>query len=232
MPGSWDIFAIVGLALAVILLAFIFLLPSERSPSQRRSVQWRREQPDETKDWKTTCLHLEKHIHGLREQQEKMKGRERFLERELAIQKQKARKIQDKMTQERGWQQKEEGEKERRGQEAVKLKEELQQLEDEVQKEHGERLRAEREFKESKDLLASMTTERRGLEARIAKLEAELDKALKDNKVLSVQNAKLSQQHDDATWIAKSEYIKLEQQLRNLEKDYQRFRDQLRREQS
>jgi len=232
MPGSWDIFAIIGLALAVILLAFIFLLPSERGPAHRRSTQWRRESNDETKDWKSTCLHLEKHIHGLRAQQEKMRNRERFLERELAIQKQKARKMQEKITQERGWQQKEEGEKERRGQEVLKLKEELRKIEEETQKEHGERLRAEREVKESKDLLASMSVERRGLEARIAKLEAELDKVLKDNKALSVQNAKLSQQHDEATWIAKSEYIKLEQQLRNLEKEYHRFRDQLRREQA
>lgn len=227
---SLDVFAILGVALVIMLLAVLFLLPSEKSA--RRSF-YKKPKPlgsEDTKDWKAACLKLEKHIHTLRAEIEQGKTREKNSERDLLIQREKAKKLQEKISQERGWQEKEITEKERKGQEVIRLKEFLTHAEEELQKEHGERLRLERELREGKEALASAGEAKRVVESQMAKLQAQFDAAGKQIKELREQNAKLSKDHDEATWVSKSEYVKLEQQLHAVQKEFERFRINVKRE--
>lgn len=224
-----NVFAIIGLALVIILLGVIFLLPSERSERRSRRRDKGAGEID-TKDWKTACLKLEKHIHSLRGEIEQGKMREKTLERNLLIQREKTKKLHEKISQERGWQEKEGADKQKRAQENIQIKESLRHTESELQKEHGERLRAERELKEAKDLMAATAEAKRLVESHLAKLETQFDTVKREIAELRAQNAKLSKQHDEVTWVAKSEYVKIEQQLRNTERELERFKSQVRRE--
>jgi chromosome segregation ATPase len=227
---SMDLFAVAAVVLIVILAGVLFFMPTERVSRKTLKKIMQKEESVVQKDWQEACLKMEKHIHGLRAQLEKGKIREKNLEKELLIQKMKIKKMQEKMSQERGWQEKELTDIEKKTEEVIRLKEDLKSEQEELAKEHGERLRLERELKEVREALGSATDVQRTLEIQIAKLNAQLDNNRKELIELRSENAQLSKKHDEATWIAKSEYVRLEQQLRKTQKEFEEFKSHIRRD--
>lgn len=227
---SLDVFAILGVVLVVILLGVIFLMPGGESSRRRLSRKEKAGQAQDNTDWKEACLKLEKHIHALRLEIEHGKTREKGLERDILIQREKTKKLQERISQERGWQTKEDQDKERRVKENISLRESLQKVEEESQRQHGELLRLERENKEARESAAALAENKRALESQIFKLQAQVDAATQENKILQEQNAKLLKQQEETTWVAKAEYVKLEEQLRVLHKEIEQFRNQGRKD--
>jgi len=215
----------------VMLLGVLFLLPSERGPRRQAFYKDKAAVPADTKDWKAACLKLEKHIHTLRGEIEHAKVVEKNLQRDVLIQKEKIKKLQEKISQERGWQEREDADQERKGQEVVRLKETLKRVETEAQNEHGELLRLEREMKETRDSLSSINEVKRSLESQVLKLQAQNEATKKELADVRAQNAVLHKQHEETTWIAKPEYLKLEQQLRQVREELERLRNPPKREQ-
>jgi hypothetical protein len=106
----------------------------------------------------------------------------------------------------------------------------LKTTEQHLAQEHGKCLQFDREVKELNNALAAANDVKRSVESQMARMEAQLDADKKELSTLKTENAQLTKKHDETTWIAKSEYVKLEERLRNTEKEFARFKEQLRRE--
>ncbi len=184
----------------------------------------------ENKDWKEVSLKLERHIYNLRQEIEHLQKGARALEKELKIEKDKYAKLQEKLSQERGWQKKEEEDIERKTKEWLQQKEDLKTAEGNLEQEHRDRLRLERELEEIKTEALQANEGKRTLEIQIAKLNAQIEYYRKEMLQLREINAKLSQREEETTFIAKSEYAKLEQQLKQKDKELEALRNQLKKE--
>ncbi len=220
MP-SIDVFAVIGIILVFILLAILFFIPSGKKKSEAKK---QRLQPEEAKDWQAVSLKLEKHIHSLHQKMDEADRQKKTLERELSIQKEKYAKLQEKLTQERGWQEKEQNDLDKKNKEILKIKDEFKQQEEDLEKEHRQRLEYERQIKTLKDEYALIEDAKRSLEKEISIHKGQAEVAYKEIKELRAANQKLSQKQDDVEWIAKTEYIKLEKRLEAAIKEVERLR--------
>jgi chromosome segregation ATPase len=229
MP-SFYIIAIGAIIVICGLLALLLLLPTERVYRKMPKKTVPKAEESQGKDWQEVSLRLERHIQGLRKEVQDGRRREKELEREMSVQKEKHAKLQEKLSQERGWQEKEQGSAEKRSREVLTLKAEIKNLEESVEKEHIETLRMAREILEFKDSLAAATDVRRSLEVQIAKLKTDSENDRKELRDLREANAKLSRKQDEDIWVAKAEYIKIETELKNKERELAKLREQLRRE--
>lgn len=219
-----DPFAVIAIIL-VIILGVLFMIPTEGGRSRRRI---RKEPPE--KDWQDVSLKLERHIHALRRELEKLQVREKVLEQDVIVQKEKNEKLQDKLTQERGWKSKEKTDIEKKTEELNRYRQDLKTAEASLAQEHGVRLRLEKEIRETQALMVSANEAKVALEAEIARLKAQIDNHRKEISDLREKNNVLEKKHDETTWIAKSEYLKVEKSLREKENELERLKHQLRRE--
>ena len=226
--SSIDPFAMIAIVLVAV-MGVLFLIPTEHSKRRRRKS--RRADP-EHKDWKGLSLKLEKHIYALRRDVEQRIKQELILEKELTLQKEKYGKLQDKLSQERKWQTKDKSEKEKKTGEILRLTKDLKEAETHLTKEHGERLRLERELKEAEEKTAQAKDQRLAAESELAKKKARCEELRKEIKDLREVNSKLSKKSDEASFVAKSEFIRIEKKLKEVQKELEIFKQKVRREMS
>ena len=227
--GHFDFFALAGVILVFILLAVLFLIPSQKSSSTRR-VRVAKGPQETGKDWQAACLQLEKHIQSLRREIADAKRKERKLERDLQVQSEKYKLAQEKLTQERSWQEKEKSDSQRMYDDVQRVKDDLKSTEENLEKEHRQRLAYERELRDLKKELVESTGVRKDLEIQLAKAIATADVARKETLELRAQNAKLNKRHEEASFVAKSEFTKLEQDLREARREAQNLKDMIRKQ--
>lgn len=226
--GHFDFFAFAGIILVFILLGVLFLIPTEKRSSARRIRPPKG--PEETeKDWQGISLKLEKRIHDLRQEVAEAKRKERKLERELLVQGEKYKLAQEKLSQERTWQQKEQGDNERVLGEIQKAKDNLKTTEENLEQEHRQRLAYERELRDLKKELVESTSVKKDLEIQLAKAIARADVSRKEALEVRGENAKLNKKHEEATFVAKSDYVKLEQELKDARREIERLKELIRK---
>ncbi|MFH1359668.1 MAG: hypothetical protein ABIJ41_01355 [Candidatus Omnitrophota bacterium] len=207
----------------VTLVFFVFAFP-ETSSGIRRRVKIRKGplQPH-GKDWQATALKLERYIVSLRKKIDWLKGGQKKMEQDLVIEKARNAKLKDQISKEKEWLQKEKESLEGQDQQIYELNQRARLAEEEREKEYGLRLRIERECKEIKQDLSAVEKERNALTARAIQAESELSR-LKDQ-IIEIKrvNRELEKESDEASFIAKSEYEKLVDQLKEKEKELERI---------
>ena len=218
---STEILVLIAIIFIFLLLGFLFLMPSGKTGRRRKK---RSNEGEQEKDWQAVALKLERHINALRNQIDGMQKKGKILERELIIQKDKYEKVQEKLSQERKWQKKEKGDVEKKTNELIKLKKNFQEAEQNLAQEHGERLRLQKEVKETAGVVTDLSEAKGSLESEIMKLKAKNDSYRQEINELKVLNARISKKHDEATWVAKSQYDKVEQELRTKDKEIEKLK--------
>jgi len=228
---SFDMFAVVGVALVVLLIAVLALTPHGKGASRKNKKDAGLKAPEpEQKDWYAASKKLEHHVLSLRKQVQAAERKCKSLERELLIQTEKYKKLQEKLSLERTWQKKETDEIEKKSNDLIKLKQDFARVEGELEQGHAEKLRLERELKSAEETVNTFKEEKHTLEVELAKARAQNDQSRKEMAELREANAKLAKQHDDRTWIAKSEYVKLEEQLKAKDVELEKLKERLRKE--
>lgn len=222
---SLDLFAIIGIVLVFMLLGVLLIIPGGKGSSRKRKPHAQEEQKPE-KDWQKVSLKLEKHIYELREQLEEAQKREKALSRDVLIHQEKYARLQEKSSQERKWQQKEEQDSDRQVKEFKRLKEDLQKAESTMEENHRARLILERESEELKRSLVGLKNDKIGLEAQVAKLEALSDTLRKELMELREMNKKLSKKQEETTFVSRVEFEKVQEQLKAAQKEVERLRHQ------
>ncbi len=231
MTLSLQIIAAGGAVLISGMIGILLLMPSEKTKRQS-SAKVSRLKPDEpaVKDWEAVSLKLERVVQALRKEIEEYQRKEKTLERDLTVQKEKYNKLQEKLAQERDWQKKEEDDIEKKAKEILALKNDVRRIEHDLSVTHAQRLKFERDFREAKSEGESITVVRRNLELQVQKLEAETDNQRKQIKELKWENSQLSQKKDAESWVPKEDFQKLEAEIRNKERDIARLKEQIKRE--
>ncbi|MCK5580736.1 MAG: hypothetical protein KAJ18_05630 [Candidatus Omnitrophica bacterium] len=222
MP-SIDVFAVVGVVLVLILLGVLFFVPTSKKSSTRKSKA-REDKQEIQKDWQAVSLKLERHIQALRKDIDKLQRSEKGLESDLELQQEKYKKLQEKLEQERGWQKKETTDIERKTKEIIRLKEDLKKAEHGLGENHSKRLLLERELKEARAEVEGLTRDKRALESENTSIKNQAGAYRKEIQGLKAENHALSKKHDDATWVAKSEYVKLEKMLKITKMELEKLR--------
>lgn len=220
MP-SLNLFVVLAVAMAFVVVG-ILLFPNVKRAKGGKKRRHPRIPEEENKNWKMVGLRLEKHIYTLRKEIAVFEKRGKTLEKELAIQKEKYEKVQSKLSQERGWQSKDTSDKEKKAREVVLIKKTLKDTEQTLTDEHGMRLRLEKMVKEMNKAMDESREATRVLETQVTILKSQGEGQRKEISELRTINQRLSRKHDDATWIAKSEYVKLERNLKAEIKDRER----------
>ena len=231
MTLSFQIIA-AGIAILVVgVLGVLLLIPTEKTKRNRlRKEDKAKLDALPVKDWQAVSLKLERHIQALRTDIEEYQKKERILDREVTVQKEKYNKLQEKLAQERDWQKKEEDDLDKKAKEILALKNDLRKLEHDLGTMHSDRLRFERELREAKSDNESVNSVRRDLELQTAKLAAENESLRKELKEMKWENARLAEKKDTQSWIPKQDFEKLEADLRNKEKDLAHLREQIKKE--
>ncbi len=227
-------FQIIAAGIAVFLLGvlgILLIVPTKKTRRERSSGEQKmKSQMPPQKDWQSVSLKLERHIQALRKEIDESQRKEKNLERDLSVQSQKYSKLQEKLLQERDWQKKESDDIEKKAQEILTLKNDLRKMEHDLGVMHSDRLRFERELRESKSENDSIVQVRRNLELHVQKIEAENEVLRKTVKELRWETERLSEKKDAESWVPKEDFEKLQDNLRNKEKDLVRLREQFKRE--
>ena len=219
---SYELIAVIGIIFAILVLIILFI-PAERK-ARAKKKRAEKTPEEQIKEWQGACLKLEKHVHGLRQELESYQKREKATEKELLLTKEKNKKLQEKLSQERGWQEKEQADLDKKAKDFQTLKEDLKKAEENIGKEHSQRLMLEREAKEIRENIVKETEAKRSLESQVMKLKAQADAYRGEIKELREINSKLSQKQEEKTFVSKTEYEKLEQKLKEKEKEIEQLK--------
>jgi len=109
------------------------------------------------------------------------------------------------------------------GKEKNRLKMELMKVQEESAREHASIIRLERELKAQKKQCDDLANQKRHGENEIKQLESNCEESRKEIVELKKEVAQLSKKQDEETWITKSEYNKLDQKLKQAEKEIERM---------
>jgi len=214
-----------GIVFILILLAILFLIPAEQRMIQERKKRKEREMQ---KDWEKIAQRQERHIEKLRKDIEAYQKVEKDQEEKLIAEKVNVKKLQEKLSQERSWHDQEQKDIGKHAGQLKELKEDLKKAQESFAQEHAIHLRMERDFKEIQKEMEKIQEDKRHAEGEVMGLKAKADTLYQEVLQLRKENKELKKKSEDVTWIAKSEYVKLEQQLKEKEKELQRIYRELR----
>ncbi len=215
------------LILAVcLILGVLFALPGQDKRTRRREK--RTSADPEDKYWEETVGKLEKHIITLRNQLAASEKNNKLREKDILVERQRVKHLQEKLSQEKSWREKEQLSVGRSQGEFEQLKKDLLKAQREAEEGHAVRLRLEREIGELKWQLDSLNNEKKSLLAKVLSLETNLDYFKKESAQLKRENTDLKRESKEVTWVAKSEYEKLEMLYKQKEKELERMRREAR----
>ncbi len=215
-----DIIIGIGIGFIVLLLVVLFLLPTEGRRKKKKRPQKGEQQKQ--RDWEGIAGRLETQTQTLRQEIIKFQKNQEDLAKRILVEKAKTKKLQEKLTQERGWQEKESSAGNKKAKEFKQLKEELVKLQESFGKEHVENLRFERECKEVKHTNENLVQQKKTLEAEQRNLETRIEEYRKQIVHLKKDNAILSKKQNDAMWVTKISYDRIARLLKEKEKELER----------
>ena len=217
-----------GIIFILGLLGILILIPTERRQKIKHKKE--KESTPEQKNWQEVAQRLEKHIQNLHNQIASLEKNAKLQDKQLLIEQEKFKKLQEKLLHERQWHEKEQSTIDRQTKETGNLKTDLNKIQDQLAKEHAENLKLDNQLKEIRLDVDKINNQRRLAEAENAQLKAKIETYQKEITRLRMENAQLAQKKEDTQWIAKSEYVQLEKQLKEAQKELEKLKGQLRKE--
>ena len=214
--------AISGIIMILILLGVLFLIPTKTKKEKKAKNKQVTANPLE-EELRTKIARLEKHIQSLHEEIQSFQNAAKDQEKNLIVEQAKVKKLQEKLSQEREWHQKEQSAIDKKGSEFLQLKQELLKLQELFSSEHAANLRFAHEVQELKRDNDSLNGQRRAMESEMAQVKARMENQRVENTRLKQENTELQKKKEDVNWIAKSEYDRVSRLLKEKEKELERI---------
>jgi len=215
----------------VVFVVFAYFFPAEES--QRRRRRRIEELPPETsreeKEWREAALRLKENVIKHQREIEDLEKEVQKLKELLKGEEEKGQKIEEKLKREKQWLADQEVSMERRSKEARHMKIELTKAQTDREHEYSLRLAGEREKKGIQEDFEKLTKEKNDLLLKVTNLEFNLRTQKEELLDLKKANAGLQKKKDEEQWVAKSEFEKLEKQLKEKEKEIQKLHDDWKR---
>ncbi len=218
----------------VVLVAFavvIYTMPSDPAPKLKKKAKELKAQlmadpiVDASKDWKVIAERWEKQNNALLGDIEKLKMQQREWGKQFEAHKSREKELLDKLSQEKGWREKEQANFDKVKTHEKDLKEQIYRTEADLEKEHSGRIRLEQQLVEIKGKFDNLQEEKRDVSIKAMSLATTLEHANKELASLRQQNTELSRKKEDMQWVAKSEFEELKKQLQKKEQEIARLKD-------
>jgi hypothetical protein len=206
--------------------AIIALLGVMFSPQQKRKRRRRKEHkelPRKEKDWEAIALRRENYIQRLKDEIARLLREQKQKDEHSEAFKAHIEKLNEKLKLEQQWRQKEEQDTGKEAGRTRQLKEDLMKAEENLGKEHSANIRMNREIEAFKKELDGLKKEKMDRSLEIMKLKSLLEETKKELREQKKISDELSRKKEDAQWVAKSDFDKLQQQLREKEKEFDRI---------
>ncbi|HOW35727.1 MAG TPA: hypothetical protein PL155_04875 [Candidatus Omnitrophota bacterium] len=221
--ASFNLIIIIGLFAIVGFLILLFALSDDSAKTKKKKHE---DIPASvSQKWEEVIAKLEKYIYSLKNELESLKTEQKKHLRDLAVERARNERLQEKLKQENEWLAKEKVAIEKKDEEIRDFKIRVVKLEQEREHEYAARLQTERQLKELKGDYDVLVKEKRELSFKAMTLEADLDVHKKEVARLKKANKELSRESDEAEWVSKSEYERLEKALQDKEKELKRIRE-------
>jgi len=221
---SIELLVIIGIIFISILLGVIFLIPGERKKKKekKRKKEIDNQPSENEKILELKISRLEKHIQSLHNEILDLQKRDKDHEKQAMVQNVKVKKLQEKISQERQWHEKEQSGIDKKGKEFQKLKTELIDVQEGYSKAHSSNLRFEYQMKELQGQVDSLNEQRRTVEEENVQLTAKNKNDKQEIAHLKSENVKLAKKNENVDWVAKTEYQRVEKLLKEKEKELDR----------
>jgi hypothetical protein len=225
MFPSLKLLILISLFLVFALLYVLLFVPGEYRKARKKKKE-SAALPNEAqkKELDDLRARFEKQIQHLKHDISGWERKDTLKEKELLLEKAKTEKFKEKILQERGWHEKEQGEIERRGKELQELKKELLQYQENYAHEHSQVIKLSHEVDDLKREFSVQSDQRRGAEAEAAMLKTKLDESRHEVVQLKRENIELNKKKEDTQWVAKSEVARLERMLIEKDKELERVK--------
>ena len=212
---------VIGILFIAILIGIIFFIPSESK--QKKNKKKAAVEPSVSQgDWEQRVSRLENHIQSLRNQILDSVKKAKSDEKELMVERVKVKKLQEKLSQERQWHTKEQESIDKRSRELQQMKAELVNVQENFSKAHSLNLQLDHKVKDLEEQSKLLNDQRRLTEGENTQLKTKMDEHRKEIAHLKKENMELSKKKEDAQWIAKSEYERVVNLLKEKEKELDR----------
>lgn len=221
---SIELLVIIGIIFISILLAVIFFIPGEKKKKkEKKGKKEIYDQPSvDEKGLELKISRLQKHVHSLGDKILALQKREKDHEKQTMVWRVKVKKLQEKLSQERQWHEKEQSGIDKKGKEFQKLKAELINVQEVYSKAHSANLRFEHQLKELRGQADSLNERRRAVEGENVQLTAKAKNDKQEIARLKSENIQLAKKSEDVNWIVKTEYQRVEKLLKEKEKELDR----------
>jgi len=215
---------IIAIVFILLLLIVILAMPTRSGAVAKKKKKEQLQEQQEQKNWELIATRVQKHNSQLRDEVIVLQKKEKDLQKALLIEQEKAKKFHEKLTQERGWQEKEGKDLEKTNKQLQGLKGQLVEAQENYAKEHAENLRFDRELNQRKTEVNELQEIRRKLELQVKGLTEEGVALRREVAELKRENADLAKKKEDTAWVAKSDYLELEKKLKEVEKERDRLK--------
>jgi chromosome segregation ATPase len=223
------IILVVFVVLLWILIEVVLLPNSEKKKKKIKKVEQEQLPNILQSQWEEKISKFE---HRLKVQHDKIlqfEQKELQWQKDIVIEKAKTEKFHEKLLKEREWHEKENSMADKSTKELDRLKAELKKEQDQFSKEHLTMLRLNQDYTELRKSHDQVTEEKRLIELELRQFKTKYDDNRQEIAQLKKEVAILSQKKQDEEWVAKSDYIKLEQDLRRLNKELEQAKHTLER---
>jgi hypothetical protein len=222
-----DLIIVFSILCVIVFVVFAIFFPVEESRRRKKRRLEATEVPlfQDEKKWQETAFRLKEYAVKYKQEVSDLKREEQRLKEKIKEEEQKAQKFEEKLKREKQWLAEQESSLDRRTKEMRNVKIDLTKAQTDREHEYSLRLAADREKKEIQADLEKMTKEKNELVLKVTNLEFLLRTQKEELVDLRKTNASLQKKKDDEQWIAKSEFDKLEMQLKQKEKEIQKLRD-------
>lgn len=212
-----------------VVFAYFFPVEENRKRKKKRIEEIQAEMPKEEKQWQEAAIRLKEQVIKYKKEMDDLKKEQEKLHEKLEEEKQKGQKIEERLKREKQWLSEQESSLDRRTKEARQAKMDLTKAQTDREHEYSLRLASDREKKDLQDDLEKLTKEKSELLLKVTSLEFTLRTQKEELLELRKANASLQKKKDDEQWIAKSEFEKVEKQLKEKEKELKKLQDDWRR---
>jgi hypothetical protein len=223
-----DLIILFSILCVIVFIVFAIFFPVEESRRRKKRRIEATEEPlsKDEKKWQETAFRLKEYAVKYKQEVSGLKREEQKIKEKIKEEEQKAQKFEEKLKREKQWLAEQESSLDRRTKEMRHVKIDLTKAQTDREHEYSLRLAADREKKEVQADLEKITKERNELALKVTNLEFVLRTHKEELADLRKTNAVLQKKKDEEQWIAKSEFDKLEMQLKHKEKELQKLHDE------
>lgn len=226
-----DLVILFSVLCVIVFFVFAYFFPIEESRKRKRKrlEEFQEEMPKEEKKWQEAALRLKEYVTKYKKEIDDLKKEQQKLKDKIEEEKQKGQKFEEKLKREKQWLFEQEASLDRRTKEMRHVKMELTKAQTDREHEYSLRLASDRQEKELKADLDKVTKEKNDLLLKITNLEFTLRTQKEELVELRKANASLQKKKEEEQWIAKSEFDRVEKQLKDKEKELQKLQEDWRR---